>query len=217
MNPKLEGHLKEFGNPDITRALVTELLTKSSILINWSMQGLGMLRCYLNGEDLRLHIWDPEQAVDGVSTLHTHPWDMDSLVVCGRVVNQRFLERTIDPKLESDVNPRTEYMRQMIQCGEGGGLYGEPAPIYLEPQPPEIVTAGYGYSQRASEIHESRPDPGTVTIIRRRVPEDGHPDFANVYWPADQEWVSAEPRPATRTEVLKFTTQAIALMDREEA
>lgn len=196
-------------NIDICRALVRNVMDNSA-QIKWSLQGLGMLRFYLT-EDIRMHIWDGESAADGVSTIHTHPWDFTSLVIAGRAVNQRFEERA----MESPQGEQT-YLRQMIRCGEGGGLEGEPGLVFLMPQPPEIVTAGYSYSQGAREIHESRPDDGAVTIIKRSVPEDGHPDFANVYWREGSEWGSAEPRPATRNEVLKILNKARTVMDRED-
>jgi hypothetical protein len=201
-------------NIDICRALVRSVLDCSD-RIEWSLQGLGMLRCYLT-EDIRLHIWDSEQAAPGVSSFHTHPWDFTSLVVAGRVVNQRFKESAIGPA-HGGVTAKIPTMRQMIRCGEGGGLEGEPGPVYLAPQPPEICTAGCSYSQKATEVHESRPDDGAVTIIKRSVPEDGHPDFANVYWPKGQEWVSAEPRPAKDREVRTIINKALIVMDREDA
>jgi hypothetical protein len=200
--------IETYENNDICRAFVRRLFDCSDHL-DWSIQGLGMLRTYLT-DDTRLHIWDGSAAVPEVSSLHTHPWDFRSQVICGRVVNQRYVERSLG-------HSNNSYMRQMIKCGEGGGLYGEPGPVYLEPQPPEIVTAGCGYAQLATEVHESRPDSGTVTIIKRSVPEDGHPDFANVYWGADKQWVSAEPRPATPDEVLYIINGARVLMDREDA
>lgn len=200
------------ANIDICRALVRNLLQNSATM-DWSLQGLGMLRCYLT-PDIRMHIWDGSQAIPGVSTLHTHPWDFESLVVAGRVCNQRYLERSM-PHATGKAR-RDSYMRQMIRCGEGGGLEGEPGPILLEPQIVEVVTAGYAYSQRAVEIHESRPDDGTVTIIKRSMPEDGHPDFANVYWPEGGDWVSAEPRPATRTEALRIINKAFDVMMLED-
>lgn len=205
--------MKDVGIPDISRALVDNLLNHSAQM-EWSLQGLGMLRTYLT-EDIRLHIWDGDEENVGVSKLHTHPWDFESLVICGRVCNQRYVERSMEH--QTGKAKRDRYMRQMIRCGEGGGLEGEPGPIFLEPQIVEVVTAGCAYSQRAVEIHESRPDDGTITIIKRTVPPEGHPDFANVYWPEGEEWVSAEPRPATRSEVLRIINKARVRMDRETA
>lgn len=201
-------HLIKHGNITITRAITMRLLTLAPQL-EWSLQGLGMLRCYLS-PDTRLHIWSGDDKVKDASTLHTHPWDFDSLVVAGRVVNQRFKETALGG------GGAVSMERQMIRCGEGGGLHSEPSKIQLMPQPPEIVTAGYGYSQEAAEIHESRPDDGTITIINRRVPEAGHPDFANVYWPEGEEWGSAEPRPATASEVQRIVARGLDRMHIEE-
>jgi hypothetical protein len=205
-----------YENNDICRAFVRRLFDCSDHL-EWSLFGLGMLRAYLT-DDIRLHVWDGSAAVPGVSSLHTHPWDFRSQVICGRVVNQKFIERAMEPATTADTQMRDRFMRQMVACGDkGSGLYGEPGPVYLEPQPPQIVTAGCGYAQLATEIHESRPDDGTVSIIKKAVPEGGSPDFANVYWPENGSWTDATQRPAKEREVRAILNGALVLMDREDA
>jgi hypothetical protein len=163
----------------------------------WSLQGFGMLRLYLN-EDTRLHIWDPRYAVEEVSEIHDHPWHFTSMVVAGTVVNHRY--REIAPEAVNERDSVYPFMRQRILCGVGGGLVpGGPEPVLLRVFQHETWPAGTIYYQQASEIHRSEPRPGTITIIRRKPLED--PDHANVYFPVGSEWVSAEPRPASRDEV----------------
>lgn len=166
----------------------------------WQWQGLGMLRLYLSDE-VRLHVWFPRGSVPGVSTIHTHPWDFVSTVIVGRVVNQRYLCVTPRPEAEP-------YWRRPLICGPGGGLTAHPQePVWIQRQPPEIYTAGQNYFQKASEIHESDPAPGTVTAITRTFKADR--DTAMVYWPKDTEWVSAEPRDATPTEIDVITQRTL--------
>jgi hypothetical protein len=167
----------------------------------WSIQGLGMLRTYLDPERVhRLHVWDPQSAVHEVSTIHDHPWDFVSNIISGQLVNQRFLIGTADDEVSEP------FHHSQILCGEGGGLFGETDTAWLSPQPLETYLPGDAYSQVAAELHESRPTPGAVTIISRTFHENV--DHANVYW-EQGEWVSAEPRPATDDEVLRFTYLAL--------
>ena len=60
---------------------------------NWTVQGFGMLRCYLDdGQVQRLHIWTAALRVPGVSDIHTLPWEFDSTVFAGRIINKRYME-----------------------------------------------------------------------------------------------------------------------------
>lgn len=159
----------------------------------WSIQGLGMLRTYLDPDGVqRLHIWDPVNAVDEVSTIHDHPWDFASEIVSGVVRNQRYVE---------DLHFGMPHMAQDIRCGVDGGLIGEPRRTGLQSDLLELYTPGQGYSQLAPELHESFPDAGAVTVITRTFHEQC--DFAHVFWQGER-WVSAEPRPATPSEVMHF-------------
>lgn len=169
----------------------------------WSLQGLGMLRTYLDDEQrLRLHIWDLEtqQAWNDEgqppSTIHDHPWDFESLIYSGTMTNQRFQESTC-----GDL-----YKSARIRCGEGGGLVEEPTTVGLYRPPPELLLPGESYDMEAPELHESYPTAGCVSVIRREF--HGDRDHARVCW-RKGDWVSAEPRPATFQEISHFTTLAL--------
>lgn len=164
----------------------------------WSIQGLGMLRTYLDPEGVeRLHIWDPDMAVDDVSTLHDHPWDFESTVFYGTMGNVRFQpHQATVPGI-----PILNMQHSKIQCGEGGGLRGDTSTVLLDRLRAEKYAQGESYSMEAPEIHESYPTPGTVTVIRRKFHADR--ELANVYWEYGN-WVTAEPRPATQAEVEHF-------------
>jgi len=154
----------------------------------WTLQGLGMLRTYF-GQSLRLHVWDSRYSV-GASEMHTHPWDMESFVVVGGITNIRY-----GPGLDEIPN----FWEQKIKCGAGGGLEGSPKKVSLREFSPQLIKPGETYKQEAWEIHTSHPHDGTVTLVQRTFKDDV--DRAYVYWPLNQEWISAEPRSATPDEV----------------
>lgn len=185
------------------RALVKKVLENPEGF-EWSLQGLGMLRLYLSDDkSIRLHVWSGEHVVEDVSTLHTHPWNFTSLVVSGQLLNRRWYN-----VMTPDALAHPTHMCQSILCGEGGGLVGEPTPVHLVPDPLELYVPGSTYQQHAHEIHDSMPEDGTVTVIKRSFLNDV--DHANVYWPAGEEWVSAEPRRATPTERNSICDRALA-------
>lgn len=167
----------------------------------WTLQGFGMLRCYLDEDRThRLHVWDPRYAVKNVSTIHTHPWDFTSTIVAGHVIDQRYL-RT---KATATVRSSTDMMEQTILCGEGGGLCDEPKRVKLMDFGAQSYYEGHSYTNEAANIHASLPDPGTVTLVERRFGKDV--DHASVFWPVGQQWVSAEPAPAA-AEIVEDITQ----------
>lgn len=192
--------------PAHTRAAVHRLLQSEQVnpILPWTLQGLGMLRLYLTDDkSVRLHVWDDRHAFPGASEMHTHPWDMKSTVLSGTVENIRYSEchpQCIPPA-------GSPYCRQSIFCGEGGGLEGDPIAIGIVPFSPELYLRGDSYQQSAGEIHVSRPTLGAVTLVERSF--RGDVDHAYVYWPADTEWVSAEPRPATLEEVREILSTAL--------
>jgi len=178
---------------------LAELVLQSPSRFRWSLQGFGMLRFYIT-QELRLHIWDSAFRVGAVSGIHTHPWHFVSTVLCGRLTQYRYTEET---------NGGKAFKRYVIRAGEGGGLEGEPDHVLLAQSPLEVVHPGQQYCQRAEEIHLSVPDDGTMTIVHRELADPRFPDHAYVYVPADEEWVSAEPREATREEVEAICERAL--------
>lgn len=155
----------------------------------WTMQGLGMLRTYLQ-DDVRLHVWDPARG-NGASPVHTHPWDFVSYVVAGRLTNIRYSEDVLGRGLP--------HFRRTIRPGEQLEVIGADELVGLRRLSEDVVRERGWYFQDASEIHESRPDPGTVTLIKRH--RRNLPDTARTYYPLGQQWSSGEPRAATPEEV----------------
>jgi hypothetical protein len=182
------------SNPDI----IKDILHYPMAYDGWSLQGFGMLRLYLTRE-LRLHIWDSRYRVSNVSLLHTHPWDFESLIVWGRLHNYRY----------EVVEDGDSHLFSTIQCGEGGCAKTSPQPVGLIETKHEMFGGGATYTQLAHEIHKSEPDDGTVTLVERVFKADT--EHANVFWSKGTNWVSAEPRPASRKEVIDITRNALEL------
>lgn len=186
---------------DVTklRTLVKIILSQSRAY-QWTVQGLGMLRLYL-GNEARLHIWDSELEYPNVSKIHNHSWrEFNSTVISGRIWNQKYV---IDPS-------GSMYYRRTLVCGMNHEWAGEPVLVNLSEDIPEIIDPGENYSQVADEIHETEAIPGTVTLMYREY--DGPKGTADVFWPVDTEWGTAEPRAATEAEVIRTVNKALELL-----
>lgn len=183
----------------------------------WSVQGMGMLRRYLEveepvpGQTRRIHVWDSRLQVPDVSLMHTHPWDMQSQVFFGYLRNERYEYVDIEP--DAYAGDARWYYRQDLRPGEGGGLLSKPVKVRLRlAKVDDVYAGGPAYTQTKNEIHVSRPDDGCVTIVDRIVPEGSDPDHAYTFWPyenGEDGWVDAFPRPASQAEVIFITTQAL--------
>lgn len=189
------------------RSLIKAILEAESIQsrLEWSAQGLGMLRLYLDPDKkLRLHIWDRRLQIADASPLHDHPWHFQSLVIAGNVKQFRFR-----PVNDSDLmgTPIEWYNQATIKCGEGAHCTSETKEVQLVRLPFELYPAGSSYTQKKSEIHESLADHGSVTLVQRSF--EGNRDSAHIYWAGKGPWVDAEPRPATTQEVNSACSYAL--------
>lgn len=171
----------------------------------WSVQGLGMMRFYLS-DSVRLHIWDSSLKVPGASALHTHPWDLDSVVVAGRYKQHRYTETPADSTVWDD-HVKQQFKAVTIQCGEGACVMSEPEEVTLVEGMLETYLEGMGYHQDSNEIHWSIPEDGTVTLVTRTFKADR--DHARVLWRGKGPWVDAKPRPATPLEIVNVTARAL--------
>lgn len=186
---------------DITKQLVKQILLRFGSH-EWSLQGFGMLRTYLDADKrYRLHVWTGQDRVPDVSDIHTHPWDFESTIIAGKLRNVRY-EDYENPEEGTEV-----FHRQLIKCGVGGCSIGEPELANLYRFSEERYEEGDYYYQEAREIHASYPEDGTVTLIDRTFGTDV--DHAHVYFPQGKSWISAEPRPATPNEVRRITELAL--------
>lgn len=188
-------------NVPMLRATVYKLLKHPFTDNDWSVQGFGMLRTYLDPDKrFRLNIWDSALAVPNVSVIHDHPWHFTSVIINGRFSNFRY-------KSPRDPLEGKEYEWAVIKTGPGGGPDGERGRCVMLASPAEVYRTGDVYYQGAQEIHESRFEDGCITLNDRlRLPDGEH---ARVFWPAGQQWVDAEPRGATDQEVISTLTLAL--------
>lgn len=174
-----EAHFKQ------VRALTKYILQRRHSF-EWTIQGLGMLRCALPNNH-RLHVWYPGFAWVHNAVLHTHPWRFKSSIISGTIINTRF-------KVQDRDELYTETWQGMtIKCGPGSCAMSEPETYHLLRMPAEVWCAGMHYEQAADEIHFSQPTDGTVTIIERL----DDTEIAKVFWPAGKAWDSAEARVPT--------------------
>jgi hypothetical protein len=165
---------------------------------DWSIQGFGMLRAYLDPDHVwRLHLWDLDSAFPDVSRIHDHPWDFTSRIVVGRMDNQRY---------EVDGPEGEPYQSARILCGESAHLLEEPVTALVAPKATEHYGPEDFYAQEAPEFHESFPTAGAVTLVKRNFKQNR--DVARVLW-REGVWGDAAPRPATQQEIEHFVSLAM--------
>lgn len=170
----------------------------------WTIQGLGMMRAYLDPErKYRLHLWNQKARFEGVTEIHDHPWDFSSYVLSGYIEDTRF-----DAIWSGDANTSLQatHEAQLIECGPGGCAHGKRRRVHLVPRGVQVYSAGQGYSARSDAIHLSRASQGAVSVIER----SGDTGRAHVFCELGKPWVSAETRPATRAEIREYVDLALA-------
>lgn len=190
------------------RLAVLAVLDKamSSNTGDWTVQGFGLLRYYIRNVG-RIHLWDDRLRYPGVSMIHNHAWHLRSTVVCGSLVNQRYLAN--DWKFFSWAQ-RYHHMR--LQTGFDTKTLSPVDTVWMIKQNPERYIPGDVYLQVAHEVHETIAANGTVTLMERNDTE--RPGEADVYWPIDHQWGTATPRPATPEEVQRTVSTAIEELTR---
>lgn len=176
-------------------AVKTILETATSF--TWSLQGMGMFRLYLS-RDLRIHVWDKRFAIPQVTMVHDHPFDFESHVLWGTLMDKVYIEKPGFP---------ANYTKQTIVCGEEARTVSEEIGVHLQLQQAEVYKTGDRYTHTSDELHETEPKNGTVTLMVRSFKEDT--EHARVYFPAGTEFVSAAPRPATIEEVTAMAFGAL--------
>lgn len=169
----------------------------------WSLQGFGMLRMYLPG-DMRLNIWDSRyQYKPKPSMIHDHPWDFTSWVVCGELYNYRY---AVGPK---NAHGLPQYWQRTIRPGVDPQHLGQDKLVTLFKITQETIKVGNSYFQEFNEVHETDFKDGTITVNSRQ--RGNRPDEARVFYREGEEWISAEPRPATEKEVKDICDNALKL------
>lgn len=161
----------------------------------WSVQGLGMLRLYLNDRD-RLNIWHNDGRI-GASPIHDHYWGFQSFILAGKLINERYIQ-------SPDGLPKSRFK---IITGEGTVVLEGPEDDNLKLVSSWSYYPGETYTQIPADIHETQFIDGTMTIIRRTQYLEQR-DRANVWTDRGLPYVSAEPRAATKDEIMLFVDAA---------
>lgn len=147
----------------------------------WRAHGNGFIKTYLDdAQSVRLNIWH-SRLLRPVSHLHDHPWALSSIIVAGELTNTRWVRRMAemgDP-----------YMEGRINCAKFCGVEGEPVPVWLSDQAPEVYAPGSIYAQEPEEIHSTAFVDGTVTVMTRIAADTG--GMASVFWPVGEEYGDA--------------------------
>jgi len=180
---------------------LVEFILRHALDYRWTVQGLGMLRLYIN-PSIRLHIWDNRIQVPDVTLIHTHPWDFTSQVIAGRLKDHIYEE------IKSIEDNSFPAMKQRIQCGVGACLVGKPEYIHMKEKAIVHHSHGHLYRHFAEDIHYTEFQDGTVTVITRKFKKDT--EHAYVYMPNGEPFVSAEPIEATTEQVYGITQTALS-------
>lgn len=185
-----------------------DYLLENPYNFEWSVQGLGMLRLYLNKRD-RLSIWHNAGRLKDATPIHDHYWGFQSWIFCGELRNTRYVGATLEEPFGEPYN------RFRIQTGENpeNAIIEGPVPDFLRECPTEIYHAGDTYKQEAIECHQTEFVDGTITLIRRLSYLDKL-DEANVWGPVGVDFVSAEPRLASDEEIGMFVEAAKKELDK---
>lgn len=197
----------------IVRALIRPIL-HDPFDREWQVQGLGMLRTYIE-KDVRLHIWNSAFNYCDDSGWHTHPWDFTSYLVAGSIVNTLYIEnhRPVEGRMIG-ADHWHAFRKRRIVCGPEGCALSADEPCFLWAATSQEYVAGQSYSQKADDIHTTKPSDGAISIISRKlVHADGS---ATIYTPADKEWSNAEARKATSDEIHQGTQLALAQLRKED-
>lgn len=192
---------------NIQSALVRSILEQWRSY-EWTVQGFGFARTKIANVG-RIHIWDSRLATDLVSTIHTHPWPLQSTIISGELINCRFVSK--DGREVPFRKRGLPFIHSRIATGEGGGLIGDSSEVELFTCEPEQYLPGDSYEQKPDEIHRSMPQDGTVTLMVR--PQGPPLEEASVYWPRGTEWVSAEPVKADEWRLQPIISYALSRWD----
>ena len=162
----------------------------------WVMQEIGLLGLRLDDtREYRLHVWDPSTSV-GEPPIHDHPFDFTSTVIAGEMTNTRYEEDPLGVEYHRvRYTPPNEDDRRSDTIRLSGTA--------------TTFTAGDQYHQLASELHDSRQLPGTVTIIRRTFTADA--SELSVCNREPTAWVSGQSRPAALADVKRIVATALEL------
>ena len=166
----------------------------------WELQGFGMLRTYIS-KNTRLQIWLKDFIVPGVTDIHTHPWDFESFIYQGQIVNHCWRESS---KLDG-----VTFDRCLILTGEKAYVK-ERTQVILKVIGNQKYTRGMVYNHEKNIPHRIDFVDGTITILTKSNIHEDSLAYSYVIG-IGNEWVSAAPRLATKEEIIPFINAASKL------
>jgi hypothetical protein len=179
---------------DLDKVLVRTILEHAQDY-SWTMQEIGLLGLRLDDRrEYRLHVWDPDFS-DDEPPVHDHPFDFTSSIIVGEMTNARYEE--------SDAG--VEFSRTRYSPADEDSRRTDTVRLSAVTS---TFTEGDHYSQLASELHDSRQVPGTVTIIRMAFKDVSELAVCRRF---ESAWISGRSRPATVDEVKRITHKALEL------
>ena len=164
------------------------------------LQGFGMLRTYIS-KNTRLQIWLKDFIVPGVTDIHTHPWDFESFIYQGQIVNHCWRESS---KLDG-----VTFDRCLILTGEKAYVK-ERTQVILKVIGNQKYTRGMVYNHEKNIPHRIDFVDGTITILTKSNIHEDSLAYSYVIG-IGNEWVSAAPRLATKEEIIPFINAASKL------
>ena len=185
-----------------TQKMLIKKILENAQYYDWSFLGLGMFRLHLSDE-VRMQVWIESAQTKNVSLIHDHLWDFKSEVISGQITDHCYHE----------YSGVANYNKTEVLCGlheTGHNMPDIKTPVCLGLTSSPCYRAGNAYSKRAEELHHTEFESGTITIIKREFRNDRA--TAKLYYPIDEEFVSAEPRSATTEEINSMAAEALALL-----
>lgn len=160
----------------------------------WSVLGFGKMGTNVT-QNCKLHVWDRLLLNPRIPAVHSHSFNLKSLVMAGNVRQIRMKEGDTGEEWNK------------ISVSTAGKPTSERSKARLVEMPAEKFGEGQQYSQVADEVHLSFPDDGTVTLVEWEFCP--FPRHMNVYWRGSGPWSDAKPRRATDEEVEKVAKNAL--------
>ena len=176
----------------MSKALVFAILRHAEDF-PWRMVDIGLMSLRLDDQrEYRLHVWDPDDSVED-PPIHDHPYDFTSTIIVGELTNARYEEDPAgDEYARFRYSPPAEHERRsdLVRLSATSTTFSE----------------GDQHRQLADELHASRQQPGTVTVIRCSWVEA--PELT-VCLRDEGSWRSGQARDATRDEIKVVAAKAL--------
>lgn len=168
-----------------------ERIKNDPLSFNWRRHGIGFIKANLGGNQ-RVHVYNKIFLTPNITIHHDHPWHLASCILKGRLFNTRYVR---------DEEAFDRFNEGVINCCDFKGIEGVPTIVGLRTLSEEQYLPGSAYTQADVEIHSTRADDGTVTLVEK-IPSDHANGTARVFWPVGSEYVNADITDLSEEEIL---------------